>query len=442
MTSGSEQVLPVGAGRPRSVTRYQWYVTLTATGGFALVTMDNSFFTEALQPISKDFHLSVGMVGIFTVIIQLVAGASTYLVGALMDRTGRRRAFQLTLVATALGSVLTAVSWGFGSLLVFRAFSNGAGSAEGVTGQTLVAENGAASRRGFLMAVQQAGYPIGWFLSSGLALLILPALGWRFLFVVGIIPAVLATTARLWVKESDRFADMKEVRAKVADTDEDPETSAVDSKFGVDTSQVAKSLFRQLFERDQRKTTIILIFAAFAFAVGSGTVLFFVPYLTEARHLSNGQLNAATAIGTLGGLVGYLLQGWVGDIIGRKLNIVIATVLGSVAIFCLSRSTTFGTVTLFEVLFWVFYMGAYAAMYGFITENFPTRIRGTGTGFVTAGVWIGNAVTGLIAPPLVSSAGIADAFVFGGMVPGLIAAFLFLLSRSTRPGAELEQIAR
>jgi MFS family permease len=433
----STQLATSGAAGAR-ITGYQWYIAVTATAGFALVSMDAAFFTQALAPISAEFHLDVHAVGLLTVIMQLVAGASTYGVGALMDRAGRRRAFQLTLIATALGSVLTAVTWGFASLVVFRSFSNGAGSAEGVTGQTLVAENGTAGRRGFLMAVQQAGYPIGWFLSAGFALLVLPTLGWRALFLIGVVPAILALVARLWVKESERFTDMKRVRTAVASSAD----TTVDSRFAVDTSRVAKSLFRQLFERDQRRTSIVLFLATFAFAIGSGTVLFFLPYLTEARHLSNGQLNLAIAIGTLGGLVGYLLQGWIGDLIGRRLNIAVALVLGSLAIFGLSRSTTFGTITMFEVLFWLFYMGAYAALYGFLTESFPTRIRGTGTGFVTAGVWIGNAVSGLVAPNLVGSTGVPNAFLLGGMVPGLIAACLFLLARSTTPGAELEQIAR
>jgi MFS family permease len=422
----------------RTVTPYQWYVTLTATAGFALVSMDAAFFTQALEPISHRFHLSVGTVGWLVVIMQLVAGGSTYGVGVLMDRVGRRRAFQLTLIGTAIGSALTALSWGLVSLGIFRSLSNGAGSAEGCTGQTMVAENGVAGRRGFLMSVQQAGYPIGWFLSSGLALIILPTLGWRALFVIGVIPAVLALVARLWVKESDRFTDMRGVRERVAEQ----EAAGVDSRFGVDTGRVAHSVFRQLFERDQRRTTIVLFLATFAFAVGSGTVLFFVPYLIAARNLTTHDQNMITAIGTLGGLVGYLFQGWIGDIVGRRNDIVVALVLGSLSIFLLSRSTSFTTITIAEVLFWLFYMGAYAALYGFLTESFPTRIRGTGTGLVTAGVWIGNAVTGMLAPPLIDHTGVASAFLFGGVVPGLVSAVLFLFARSTRPGAELEQIAR
>jgi MFS family permease len=187
---------------------------------------------------------------------------------------------------------------------------------------------------------------------------------------------------------------------------------------------------------------VVLFLATFFFAVGSGTVLFFLPYLTDARGLSTHQLNEIVSIGTIGGFVGYLVQGWIGDIIGRKWNIIVTIALGSVAIFFLSRSTTWGTIAIGETLFWLLYMGAYAALYGFLTESFPTRIRGTGVGFVTAGVWIGNAVSGATAPHLESATGIPDAFVWGGFVPGLIAAVLFIFAKTTRPGAELEQIAR
>jgi MFS family permease len=419
------------------ITRYQWYVTLTATAGFALVSMDGAFFTQALNPITAEFHIGVNTVGWLVVIMQAVAGLATYGVGALMDRVGRRRAFQLTLAATALGSVLTALSWGLVSLGIFRTFANGAGSAEGVTGQTMVAETGVAPRRGFLMSVQQAGYPIGWFLASGLALLVLPSAGWRWLFLIGVIPALLAMAARLWVKETSRFKDVQNVREQVAEHD-----TTVDSRYEVDTSRVSQSLFRQLFERDMARTSVVLFLATFFFAVGSGTVLFFLPYLTNARGLSTHQLNEIVSIGTIGGFIGYLVQGWIGDIIGRKWNIIVTIALGSVAIFFLSRSTTWGTIAIGETLFWLLYMGAYAALYGFLTESFPTRIRGTGVGFVTAGVWIGNAVSGAIAPHLQSATGIPDAFVWGGFVPGLIAAVLFIFAKATRPGAELEQIAR
>src|ERR1700761_558843 len=146
----SNLIAPQPQAERRTVTRYQWYVTLTATAGFALVSMDGAFFTQALNPIVAEFHLSVGTVGWLVVIMQAVAGVTTYGVGALMDRVGRRRAFQLTLGATALGRVLTALSWGLVSLGIFRTFANSAGSAEGVTGQTMVAETGVAQRRGFL----------------------------------------------------------------------------------------------------------------------------------------------------------------------------------------------------------------------------------------------------------------------------------------------------
>lgn len=108
---------------------------MTATAGFALATMDNSFFTQALGPMTQELQLTPQLAGNLTSIIYVVAGFATYGVGLLMDRIGRRRAFQLTLVGTAAGSLLTAFAWAYVPLVAFRPNSNGAGSAEGITVQ-------------------------------------------------------------------------------------------------------------------------------------------------------------------------------------------------------------------------------------------------------------------------------------------------------------------
>lgn len=427
-----------GAG----ISRYQWYVALMATAGFSFATMDSAFFTQALTPLSRDLGLGVSLVGLLTSITYLVAGLCTYAVGWTMDRLGRRGAFQATLIGTALGSVLTAVSWGFASLVVFRSLSTGATSAEGVAGQTLVAENSQRRRRGFLMAVQQVGYPIGWFLSAGIALIVLPLWGWRALFLVGVIPALLALAARRWVRESDRFVDLRRARDESAASRPDETAGQGESVYGVDVVRAQQGAFRQLFEPDLRRTTIVLFLATFAMAIGSGAVLLFVPYLVEARGLENSVLNTLIAVGTAGGVVGYLALGHLGDRWGRKWTIVAALLLGSIAIYLLSQSANFGTMLVFEIAFWVFYMGAYAVLYGFITESFPTRVRGAGTGLVTASIWLAHVVTGLVLPVIVLAAGIETAFVLTGSLAGLVSLGLFACCRNIRPGVELEEIAQ
>ena len=448
---------PAEAGRSRgpsdspapasgATSRYELYVSLTATAGFALATMDSSFFTAALTPISRELGLSPKSIGLLTVVIYVVAGLATYGVGLFMDTFGRRRAFQFTLLGTATGTVLTALSTAFAPLVVFRAVSQAAGSAEGVTGQTLVAENASPGRRGFLMAVQQVGYPIGWFLSAGLALIIIPTLGWRALFVLGLLPALLVLLSRRWIRESDRFTDVARLRRRARGPGGDPaaapDPSTVETRYSVDRAKATRSLVRQLFDPSLRRTTTVLFLATFFFALGSGTVLFFIPYLVEARGYSNSALNQIIAIGTLGGLLGYLLLGYLGDRVGRKWLIVVSLLIGALGILALSQSTSYVALVAFEIVFWVFYMGAYAALYGFLTESYPTRVRGTGTGFVTSAVWIGNAVCGGVFTVLLEHVGVAGVFVIGGFCAGLVSALLFCLARPVPPGSELEAVAR
>lgn len=443
---------PVPADSDRSgghITRYQWYIALTATGGFALVTMDSSFFTSALTPVTKDLGVSAQAVGVLYVIIYAFAGLATYVVGWLMDMIGRRRAFQLSLLGTAVGSALTAAATVFPALVVFRAISQGGSSAEGVTGQTLVAENGARKHRGFLMGVQQAGYPIGWFIAAGLALIVLPTLGWRALFLVGLVPAVLAMIARIWVRETDRFEDVKKLRTeaqahnRAATGGSDAGAAvAVQTRYAVDKGKATQSLTRQLFEPGLRRTTITMFFAMFFVATGSGTVLFFLPYLVEDRGFSTTQLNELIVTGTACGFAGYLAQGWLGDRVGRKWLVGISLLAGTVGILCLTNSTSFAALVVFEIVFWVFYMGAYAAFYGFLTESYPTRVRGTGVGFVTAAVWLGNAFAGGVFALLIPRTGVETVFLLGGCLAGLLGFGFIAMTRNVRAGSELEAITQ
>jgi MFS family permease len=179
--------------------------------GFLLDAMDVLLYVFALQPIRAEFGLTNAQAGLVSSATLVASAAGGILAGLLADRIGRRRTLIYTILIYSLASAGAATSRGLGDLICWRAAIGLGLGGEWAAGAVLVAESWPAQDRAKAAAFMQSGWALGYMLAAAVSGLILPRFGWRLLFLVGVLPALLTVFIRrkvvepeIWLKRPPR----------------------------------------------------------------------------------------------------------------------------------------------------------------------------------------------------------------------------------------------
>ena len=173
--------------------------------GIMFDAADFALFGAALPPIAREFGLGPAQAGGLATIGLVGAFAGALFWGTVSDYIGRRASFLATVSIFALFTGLVAASWNVLALATFRFLSNfGLGGEVPVT-LTLASEFSPGRIRGRMTGTMMAAFPVGLVVAAALSLAIVPNLGWRALFVVGVVPAVLLFFVRRYMPESVRY---------------------------------------------------------------------------------------------------------------------------------------------------------------------------------------------------------------------------------------------
>jgi MFS family permease len=299
--------------------------------------------------------------------------------GVLADYIGRKRMLMLSILWYAVFAGLTALSLNYWSLLVFR-FLTGLGlGAEWGPGTAIVAEFWPPSSRGRAGGALQAGIGVGFFLASATWLLVNP-LGpssWRYMFVIGILPAFLLLFVRRavhdpaqWVAANARRREAQKRLEMGVDSQEDRELA----RFTI------SSVFSDL---ELRRRVGLLLLMSLSSAVGWWSVSIWIPQYA-AQLAANGGLQSqhwASLAGLMynaGGIPGYLVLGWLADTFGRKPTtwLYYLGALGlSLCFFLLLKDRH--ALLVMAAANGFFTSGQFAWMTIYLPELFPTRVRGS-----------------------------------------------------------------
>jgi MFS family permease len=169
--------------------------------GYLLDAADVVLYLFALQTLRAEFGMSnatAGLVSSITLITSAIGGIAA---GIVSDRIGRKRTLIYTILSYSLASAGTATASSVGELMFWRAIVGLGLGGEWSAGATLVAESWPASHRGKAIAFMQSGWALGNMLAAVATALILPRFGWRVLFLVGVLPALLTIWVRRRVSE-------------------------------------------------------------------------------------------------------------------------------------------------------------------------------------------------------------------------------------------------
>ncbi len=428
------------ANRPlmkMGMSRNSWLVTTTSLAGWTLVNMDGSFFTFSYPYIQKQFNITTQQISFLYTGIFLIGAIVTFIIGPILDRVGRKGVFQFTLLATALGSLLSGVSFSFVSLFAFRGVTQVGASSEWMAGQVMVAEEAPDQSRGWWVGFAQIGWPVGWFIASLLALVVIPTLGWRWLFIIGVIPALFTLWVRRNVQETGRFRDIQRVRHEMQ------EHHPVETKYATNTAKVNQFTYKQLFESDLARASILIFLWQVIYNYGAASIIYWLPELFIKYQLPLTDEFATSAWATGFAIIGYLSAAWLGERYGRREISALYLVIGAISGLLLGLDgTTWLAITIFYAGFYFFAIGQMGAAVAFALESFPTRARGTGGTLLAIATWVGFIAAGLSGPVLFKEWGVPLTVAVWGGGCAIIPALLALGTKRVKPGQALEEIAQ
>ena len=345
---------------PEEVATQRKRAFVAAGLGWGLDGFDWTMFAYALPAITAALSLSESQ-GPFVVAFSLVASAFGGVIGGtLADRYGRVRVLTFVIIGYSLFTALTATSQSFGQLLFWRTLHGFAFGAEWAVGAALLAEYAVPAQRGRTMGFLQSTYAIGWAVSTAAYLILFDSMAddkaWRYLFLIGILPAIAAFFIRLRTKD----------RVKTLTSADSPPIS-----------------FPLLFRPDIRRTSIL----ATLFGVGGqGTYYSVFVFLPTFLTVERGQTVVGTAtyswVVIAGSFIGYVLAGFIHDAIGRRPAFTFYFLGSAAAIAAFVLIPIDGSFITYTVSFFLgFFASGQAAGYGsFLAELFPSEMRGAGQG--------------------------------------------------------------
>ncbi len=334
-------------------------------GGWALDGMDFMIYPLVIGTIITMWKVDPGTAGLAGTVTLLASAVGGWLGGYLADRIGRVKTLQLTILWFSVFSLVCAFVQSFDQLLVARALLGLGFGGEWAAGAVLMGESIRAQYRGRAVGSVQSGWAIGWgFAVLAQAVLfsyLPPETAWRWMFAIGALPAVMIFFLRRYVEE--------------------PEIAA--ATLAKQNASGQRPGLHEIFSGPILKTTILASLAITGCQGGYYAITFWVPrFLTTERKLSVVSSTGYLAALIVGSFAGYLVGAWLADKIGRR-NLFLYMSLGAIAIIVI-----YTQLPLTNEILWVlgFPLGFFASAYfsgvgAFLTELYPTRLRGSGQGF-------------------------------------------------------------
>jgi MFS family permease len=417
----------------RSLSRDQWRALVASNLGwtfdgfevFALILTVGAALHQLLD--ASQYPRIPAYAGVIIAITVFGWGLGGLLGGVLADYIGRKRSMMLAILAYSLLTGLSALSWDWLSFAVFRFLVGLAIGSEWATGASITAELWPDNARGKGGAFLQAGYPIGSILASGVWLAIGTSgpSAWRYMFLIGVLPALIAFWIRRNIPESPRWEESH--RRRRAAYDLRRQGAALEGE----NAALVRFTLVDMFAEPAVRTRLLLTFVmSLSVTIGYWGVSTFVPSYVGAVAASVGLpaqrwVALAGLVQNLGALAGFFSFGFLADGLGRK-----PTTLFYYLMCLVLTPIVYLWVHEIHLLLLVF------AVYGFfiqgifswtpiwLPELFPTRMRATAAGFIFNAPRLISAIAPLIGGSLiVGLGGYGKAATILGMfyVLGLIA---------------------
>jgi len=370
-------------------SRWHRNLFILAFLGVLFDAADFALFGAALPPIRQEFGLNQAQAGLLATIGLIGAFLGALFWGTISDYIGRRTSFQATVGIFALFTGLVATAWNVVSLGVFRFLSNfGLGGEVPVT-LTLTAEYMPGRIRGRATGSMMAAFPLGLALAAGISLAIVPRFGWRALFVVGVVPAVLLFFVRRYMPESVRYLISKgrlaEAERTVADIERQASAqgappAAAPAALTPDVAAPSRVTVLELLTPERRRTTILLWIVSFCFLWSSNGILFMLPTILTERGFALSQAISFQLVQGIAGFFGYTACAFLIDRFGRRPVLFLYYFVGAAFHLWFAEASGLWMFAAIAAVGWV-NPGVYGSNGVYVSELHPTHLRATAVGW-------------------------------------------------------------
>ncbi|WP_322783063.1 MULTISPECIES: MFS transporter [Gluconobacter] len=393
--------------------RPYWRVTLAAFLGWFLDAFDQVALLLCLPDIGKDLGVSLTAMGIIITAqsVGRVVGNTGW--GWLSDRYGRKLTFMIGVIWFAVFSGATAMTWTYLAMLVVQ-FMFGIGfGGEWTASAALLMESVPPRARSLASSLMMSGYECGFFAAAAAQAIILPIWGWRALFLIGVVPALLAIFIRRGVPESPVWLKLQSM----------PKQQVQRRKFGFRLDGAALQA---------------LIFMAFVQFQNAAMYSFYPTFLRSDRHMSPADVFPFIAAYCIGSLLGKPLCGVLASRLGDRMVFMLYFALTALGIwpFISAHNMTVMLAGAFGV--GMFGNSIFALIPHYLSQRFPSETRSLGMGTSYAVAALGQGVAGFLVPMLGVIYGLPAAIIGSVLVGTVLVASIVAYRPAVLPGAKME----
>jgi SHS family lactate transporter-like MFS transporter len=334
-------------------TSDQKHVVAASFLGWTLDAFDFFLLVFVLKDIAHDFSTQITEVTFAILLTLAMRPIGAYIFGRAADRWGRRPTLMVDVLLYSAIEFASGFAPNLTTLLILRAIFGIAMGGEWGVGASLTMESIPPRARGLVSGLLQSGYPAGYFLASIVYGLLFQYIGWRGMFMVGVVPALLVFYIRRSVPESPTWRP----------------TTARSNTLAVIRSHWQLGIYA------------VLLMTAFNF-FSHGTQDLYPTFLQVQHHMSPHEVGLIAVIYNIGAIIGGLSFGSMSERFGRRRMIIIAAVLSLIVLPLWAFATTAVWLAVGAFLMQVTVQGAWGVIPVHLNELSPDEARGTFPGFV------------------------------------------------------------
>ena len=333
---------------------------LAAGLGWMLDSFDVMLYALVLATMMADLGMSKATAGLLGSVTLLAAAGGGLIFGVIADRAGRTKALMGSILIYSIFTAACGLAQTVGQLAVFRVLLGIGMGGEWASGAALVSESWPREHRGKALGLMQSSWALGYGAAAVVTWLVLPRFGWRAVFFVGLVPALLTMWIRRRVEEPAIWQAREVSR---------------------------ESGFARMFLPDTRSVTIALtamnactLFAWWGFNLWLPGFLA-LPVAQGGVGLSTAAMSGFVLAMQVGMWFGYVTFGFIADVLGRK-RVYITYLIMAALLLWIYVSVRTPVVLLLLGPFVAFFATGYYSGFGAVTaEVYPTAIRATAQGF-------------------------------------------------------------
>src|SRR5271155_4346523 len=334
-------------------TSDQKHVVAASFLGWTLDAFDFFLLVFVLRDIATEFHTDITNVTYAILLTLAMRPIGAYIFGRAADRWGRRPTLMVDVLLYSVIEFASGLAPNLTTLLILRAVFGIAMGGEWGVGASLTMESIPLKARGLVSGLLQSGYPAGYFLASIVYGLLFQYIGWRGMFMVGVIPALLVFYIRRKVPESPSWKP----------------TTARSNTLSILQSHWRLGIYA------------VLLMTAFNF-FSHGTQDLYPTFLQVQHGLSPHEVGLIAVIYNIGAIIGGISFGSLSERFGRRRIIIIAAALSLVVLPLWAFSTSAIWLAVGAFLMQVMVQGAWGVIPVHLNELSPDDARGTFPGFV------------------------------------------------------------